>query len=198
MNGLYIIGASGHAKAVIDLLEDKSIIAGVYDDNPEINNILGIAINGPTRLLKEVNGMVHIAIGDNRTRKKLVGQLPNDVEYKLIVHKSALVSNFVKIGQGTVIMEGAIIKVGSKIGHHVIVNTSASIDHDCWIDDFVHVGPGSTLCGNVRIGEGTLVGARTVVIPGISIGNWCTIGAGSVVHKDVPHGAKWIGSKMCI
>ena len=196
MNELNIIGASGHAKAVIDLLDDKSIIAGVFDDSPQIKEIFGIAVQCPSSKIIGEKGRVFIAIGDNEIRKKLVGQLSSGTEYKLIVHKSAILSNSVKIGNGTVAIERAIIKVDTEIGNHVILNTGASIDHDCSIGSFVHVGPG--LCGNVKVGEGTLISAGSVVIPGISIGDWCTIGAGSVVHKDAPNGAKWIGDKMCI
>ncbi|WP_373521473.1 acetyltransferase [Aquiflexum sp.] len=195
---LYIIGASGHAKAIIDLLEDKSIIAGIYDDNPKIKEIMGIGVQCPASKINEVLGKVHIAIGDNRTRKKIFESLSPETKYHTIIHQSAIVSTFVKMGKGTAIMEGTIIKVDSVIGNHVIVNTASSIDHDCRISDFVHIGPGSNLCGNIKVGEGTLIGAGTVVIPGVSIGSWCVIGAGSVVLKDVPDGAKWMGNRIYI
>jgi sugar O-acyltransferase (sialic acid O-acetyltransferase NeuD family) len=197
-NDLHIIGASGHAKAVIDLLEEKSLIANLYDDNPEFREIMGIKVLCPSSKIQEAKGLVQIAIGDNRIRKKIVGQLAEKTEYALIVHKSAIVSTSASIGEGTVVMEGVIIKVDTEIGNHVIVNTGASIDHDCKINDFVHIGPGSTLCGNVKVGEGTLIGAGTVVVPGVSIGSWVVIGAGSIVHKDVPDGAKWIGNRVYI
>lgn len=197
-NVLNIIGASGHAKAVIDLLENKSIIANLYDDNPEIREIMGIKVQCPSSKVKDAKGLVHIAIGDNSIRKKIVDQLTEQTEYALIVHQSAIISTSANIGEGTVVMEGVIIKVDTQIGNHVIVNTGASIDHDCKINDFVHIGPGSTLCGNVKVGEGTLVGAGTVVVPGVSIGSWVVIGAGSVVHKDIPDGAKWIGNRVYI
>jgi sugar O-acyltransferase (sialic acid O-acetyltransferase NeuD family) len=197
-NKLNIIGASGHAKAVIDLLEDKSIIANLYDDNPEIREIMGIKVQCPSSKIKDAIGLVHIAIGDNSIRKKIVGQLTEQTEYALIVHQSAIISTSANIGEGTVVMEGVIIKVDTVIGNHAIVNTGASIDHDCKINDFVHIGPGSTLCGNVKVGEGTLIGAGTVVVPGVSIGSWVVIGAGSIVHKDVPDGAKWIGNRVYI
>lgn len=50
------------------------------------------------------------------------------------------------------------------------------------------------LCGNVTVGEGTMVGVGTVVIPGIKIGKWCTIGAGSVVIRDIPDGVTAYGN----
>lgn len=76
----------------------------------------------------------------------------------------------------------------------MIVNTGASVDHDCKIDDFVHISPRATLCGNVIVGEGTQVGAASVIIPGIKIGKWCTIGAGTVIIRDVPDYAVVVGN----
>jgi acetyltransferase EpsM len=50
------------------------------------------------------------------------------------------------------------------------------------------------LCGTVKVGEGTLIGARAIVIPGKKIGKWVTIGAGSVVVKDIPDYAVAVGN----
>src|SRR5690554_6091444 len=91
-------------------------------------------------------------------------------------------------------MEAAIVKVDSKIGSQVIVNTNASVDHDCRGGDFVHLAPQATLCGGVTVGKGTIIGANATIIPYVTIGAWCRIGAGSVVNKDIPDGATWIGS----
>lgn len=44
------------------------------------------------------------------------------------------------------------------------------------------------------IGEGTCIGPRAIILPGVTIGRNCVIAAGSVVNRDVPDGAKVIGS----
>lgn len=53
---------------------------------------------------------------------------------------------------GTVVMAGAIINPGATIGDGVIVNTSASVDHDCMISAGVVVirdlQDGCTAVGN--------------------------------------------------
>ncbi len=43
---------------------------------------------------------------------------------------------------------------GAQIGHHVIINTNASVDHDCVQEDFVHISPQAGLAGNVSVGDG--------------------------------------------
>jgi acetyltransferase-like isoleucine patch superfamily enzyme len=87
-------------------------------------------------------------------------------------------------------MQGAIIQSSVKIGKHSIINTRASIDHDCVIQDYVHIAPGVILCGNVQIGEG----AGTTIMQGIRVGKWSVIGAGSVVLKDIPDHVTAVGS----
>ena len=86
------------------------------------------------------------------------------------------------------------IQIGTKIGNHCIVNTAASIDHDCVLEDFTFVGPNATLCGEVHIGEGSFIGAGSVILPGIKIGKNCMIGAGSVVTKDIPNNVTVYGN----
>jgi maltose O-acetyltransferase len=38
----------------------------------------------------------------------------------------------------------------------------------------------------IHIGDNCWIGGNTIVLPGITIGNNVTIGAGSVVTKDIP------------
>ncbi len=182
---MYLIGASGHAKVVIDCLLDAGVtIQGLFDQNPAVKSLKGYAVKGDYAASNKEEPLV-ISIGANSVRKKIAESLKGRVFGKAI-HPSALISSDVTLGDGTVVFHAAVIQSSSKIGKHVIVNTAASIDHDCVIEDFVHVAPHVTLCGNVTVGEGTLMGAGSVVIPGIKIGKWCVIGAGSVVFRDVP------------
>ena len=81
---------------------------------------------------------------------------------------------------------------------HCIVNTGATVDHDCELQDYVHISPNATLCGNVFVGEGTHIGAGSVVLPGVKIGKWSVIGAGSVVAKDIPDRMLAVGNRCKI
>ena len=76
----------------------------------------------------------------------------------------------------------------------MIINTGASVDHECVIEDYAHISPHSTLCGNVHIGEGTWICAGATVIQGVKIGKWCVVAAGSIVKKDIPDGTIVAGS----
>lgn len=192
---MYIFGASGHGKAVIELAEIHSIVDGVFDDNPIHTHLLGYSIFNSSKGI-ESSAQFFIAIGDNHNRREVYKRLGVDRFYGTLIHPSAIVSQRSLVGQGTVIMEGAIIKVNAVIGNQVIINTAASVDHDCVVGDFVHIAPRATLCGGASIGEGTIVGAGSVVTPYVKIGSWCKISAGSVVNRDIPDGAIWVGTGL--
>jgi len=176
-----LYGASGHAKVIIDILENqKKKIEFVYDDNENINELLGF----PVLHTHDIESPIIISIGNNLIRKRIANVLK--VDFGTAIHTSCLISSYSTIDAGSVIMHGAIVQSGVKIGKHCIVNTAATVDHDCILEDFVHISPNATLCGNVYVGEGTQIGAGSVVIPGIKIGKWCVIAAGSVVTKNLP------------
>lgn len=190
---MYLFGASGHAKVIIDILKASDVeVNGLVDDNLEVNELLGYSVlHGYTEL-----SPVIVSIGGNIVRKRVVEKLSS--EFGKAIHPSAVISSTVTIGEGTVVMQGAIIQADVKVGKHCIVNTGASVDHECIIGDFVHISPHSTLCGNVSVGEGTWIGAGTTIIPGIKIGKWCVIGAGSVVAKDIPDNVLAVGNRCKI
>ena len=190
MDRMYLYGAGGHAKVILDILKSNDItVSEIFDDNPAIESFMGVPVSHT-----EVCPPLIISIGNNRTRKTIAEKINSDVFSPFVYDKSAIISDCASIEKGTVVMQDAVIQSSARIGKHCIINTKASIDHDCIIGDYVHIAPGTILCGNVEIGEGSLIGAGTTIIPGIKIGKWAVIGAGSVVVKDIPDGVMAYGS----
>jgi len=187
---IVVIGAGGHAKVVISALIESNIkIKGVLDDdqNKWDRKVLNIPVIGPIENIKSGDyewGI--IAIGDNKIRKFVAEKYKGYCKWISIIHPFSYVHPTVEIGEGSVVFAGAVIQPEVKIGKHVIVNTSASIDHDCIIQDYVHIAPEVHLAGRVEVGEGSFLGIGSSVIPYKTIGKWAIVGAGSVVIKDVP------------
>ncbi|MCC5929809.1 MAG: acetyltransferase [Cyclobacteriaceae bacterium] len=181
---MILYGAGGHARVLLDcLLSVGENIPLIFDDDPEKTQLMGIEVHNHYSGIMHQYDKIIIAIGDNRTRKKI----SEKIEHRpgSLSHSSAIISPFAYIGEGTVVLQGAIVQAGAVIGRHVIINTGAMIDHDCIIGDYTHVGPGSVICGGVKIDEGVLIGAGAVVKPSIEIGSWSILGAGAVVVKNV-------------
>lgn len=195
MSGLWIIGAGGHAKVVIETARAMATFepVGVLDDDASRwgSTVLGLPVTGPIapdRLRELGVERAVLAIGNNRARAALADRLEGLVTWVTLVHPSAVVAPSVRLGEGTVVFAGAIVQPDSVIGRHVIINTGSSVDHDGVIGDLAHIAPGARLAGGVRVGEGALVGIGACVIPGRAIGDWATVGAGAAVVEDIPPG----------
>jgi len=191
---IFVFGASGHGKVVIDAIERQGVyeVAFLVDDNKamQATTFFGYpVIGGKTELLAAPEDIRRgiVAIGDNCARGSVAGWLAaNGFGLVTVVHPSAQLGRGVLVGEGTVVMAGAVVNTDAVLGRNVIVNTRASVDHDCTIADGVHLAPGSTLCGTVDIGEQTFICAGAVVIPNLRVGRRVTVAAGSVVIGHLP------------
>jgi acetyltransferase EpsM len=193
---LVIWGASGHALVVADIVRlraEYEIIGFLDDVNPDRKN----AVFCGSRILGGQEQLVHLreqgvdyiilGFGDCNARLKL-SKLVRELGFSLatVIHPGAIVAADVSIGAGTVIVAGSVVNSGARIGENVIINTCASVDHECFIEDGVHIAPGVCLGGRVRVGRAAWVGIGATVKEGVHIGPGSLIGAGAVVLSDVP------------
>ncbi len=189
---VFIYGASGHAKVVIETLEKQGEdIAGLIDDDPKTAELLGYRV---TKALGELNNRDNwiIAVGNNLIRKRISMRIVSS-SFAKVIDPSANISPRSTIGEGSVIFSGVCVNSSSDIGKHVILNTNCSVDHDCLLGDFVHISPNVALAGNVCVGEGTHIGIGACIIQGVSIGKWATVGAGAVIIENIPDYAVVVG-----
>lgn len=190
---MYLYGASGHAKVIIEILETQGIqVSALFDDNSNITELLDYKVIPLKSDLLSEKSLI-ISIGDNKIRKQIADKF-DLTTFAQAIHPAAVISKRATILPGTVVMGNAIINSQAQIGKHVIINTAASIDHDCLIGDYAHISPNATLAGNVTVGEGSWIGAGAVIIPGVKIGKWCVVGAGAVVISDVQDGVTVVGN----
>lgn len=183
-----VLGAGGHAKVVVSTLEAAGYqVVGLFDDNSARigSQVLGVPVLGPLAAVTEATTrQAVIGIGDNRTRRKLAEQF--DLEWLAVVHPQAYVHASVTLGSGSVVFAGAVVQPDTRIGSHVVLNTSCSVDHDCILEEFVHIGPGSRLAGTIFVGQGAFLGIGSVVLPNRRIGEWSVVGGGGVVVHNPP------------
>ena len=192
---IVVVGAGGHARVVLESLVALGVyeIVGLTDpDQSKWRTLLGgYPILGgddvlPTLRSEGVDGAI-IALGSNRLRARLF-ECVIALGFKMVnaIHPWSWISPSAQIGNGVVVMAGAVINANAQVGDNTIINTSATVDHDCCIGDHVHIAPGCHLGGNVQVGIGTLVGISASVIPDRRIGQWSIVGAGAVVVRDLP------------
>lgn len=191
MKFLYLLGAGGHMKQVIDILEMKNmLIRGIFDDN--INKI-GKTFYRDYRIIDTIdNARRHLqsrdklfcGIGDNFTRKK-VQAIFKDFEFINVISPFSRISEHVKLGKGNYIGHYVNISGDTVIGNGNIINDMSCITYDVTLGDYNHLCPLSVLSGAVKVGDLNLIGTKTNVNPYIKIGNQNVIGSGSAVIRDV-------------
>jgi UDP-perosamine 4-acetyltransferase len=196
---IYILGAGGHGRVVLDALLANGIqVTGILDAKAQIpDQILGVPILGGDEYLDSVitaQTLLVNGLGANprilRRRNIFNIMKTKGFRFKSFQHPSAIVSSSISMGEGCQIMAGVVIQTGVTLEENVVINTKSSIDHDCMISSHSFIGPGVTLCGDVMVAPSAFIGAGAVVIPNIHIGENAIVGAGAVVTKQVPDG--WI------
>ena len=193
MKKIVIIGASGHGKVAADIALKCGYTDIVFlDDNISIKNCGRHSVVGSNDRVEDINGDVIVAIGNSAARRRIQESIEEE-RLAVLINPDAVVAEDVTIGSGTVVMAGTVINPGSMIGRGCIINTCASVDHDCKLGDYVHVAVGAHLAGSVEVGDETWIGAGATVSNNIEICGRCMIGAGAVVVKDIEEAATYLG-----
>jgi sugar O-acyltransferase (sialic acid O-acetyltransferase NeuD family) len=193
-----IVGYSGHAYVIIDILLSAGRLVTAYCDNEEkeFNPYHLTYLGKESEVIHKLKKFDFFAcVAHNGIREKIHENLSKMLGSPInAIHPSAVISASAQMGDGVMIAANATLNPLVQLGKGVICNTSTSIDHECIIGDFTHIAPGAVLCGNVNVGKGTFIGANSVIRQGIKIGNNVVIGAGTVVVKDIPDNMTVIGN----
>ncbi len=176
---ILIIGAGGHGKVVADaaLAAGDHVVGFVDADAARVGQtVLNLPILGTMARLEHVAraaGCRHaaVAIGDNRVRHEHAREVRRaGLNLATIVHPAATVSPSATLAAGVVVCMGAALCVEATIGEAALINTNATVDHECIIGPAAHVGPGARLAGRVEVGEGAFVGIGATIIQCVRLG----------------------------
>jgi sugar O-acyltransferase (sialic acid O-acetyltransferase NeuD family) len=198
-----LLGAGGHAKSCIDVIEQTGLfeIVGLLGKFEEIGiEVSGYKVIGSDddlpRLNKEIKYAINCigGIGSQQLRKKVTDNAKLvGFEFPEVVSPHAMVSRNAYIGEGTMVFHGAIINSGAYVAEGCVINTNALIEHDVKIERFTHISTQVTINGNVSIGASSFLGSGSIIKEGIYIGEDCLVGMGTIVRKDISNGTKYVG-----
>lgn len=191
-----LMGPGGQARVTLDAALAAGIeVTGLLDDSGRAD-YFGIPVLGAVVDWRMQRGAAFIVgMSDARQRVRLGEAILADGGAVLqVIHPTAWVSPFARLGAGVCVMHGAAVHPDATIGDFAILNANASVDHDGEIGRGATIGPGTTFPGAVRVGEYAAIGAGVVSRPGVTIGARAVIGAGAVLARDVPEGETWAGN----
>jgi sugar O-acyltransferase (sialic acid O-acetyltransferase NeuD family) len=192
------MGAGGHAKSCIDVIEqeDKFRIIGLVGTRDEVGtHVLDYEVLGTDEVLSEFLNISQYAlvavgqIGTNDLRSKLFSKITNiGFLLPIVTSPMAYVSPHAVVGKGTVVMHRATINAGSLIGDNCIINSHALIEHDVVVEDHCHIATGAIINGGSTVGPSSFIGSGSTIRESITIGRNCAVGMGvSVRHSLLPN-----------
>lgn len=195
MKMLLLIGGGGHCRAAIDVIEadGRFVIKGIVQPRADgIAPVLGYGILGedadlPALLADTPQALVTVGqIKAPTLRRHLFESLKRlNAVMPLIVSPKAHVSRHAQVGEGTLVMHGAIVNAGARIGVNGIVNSLSLIEHDAEVGNHCHVSTGARVNGGAIIEDGCFIGSSVVLREGVRVGANSVIGAGCVITRHV-------------
>lgn len=195
-----IVGAGGHGREVLDVLEaitttgrDTIEVLGFVDDGEVDESVLRLPLLGSVDALADLADVhVVLGIGDPRVRAHVAERITAPPAPP-IVHPLASAGSSCELGPGSVVAAGARITTNVRIGRHCYVGPNATIGHDTVLEDFATLYPGAVVSGSVTVGTAATIGAAASVRQGLSVGARALVGMGAAATHDVAAATTVVG-----
>lgn len=188
---LLLIGAGGHARSLIEVVEssNKWHIVGLVGLLEQVGDkLLGYPVLGSDSDLIQLRqrcANALLAIGQISTftiRQRLVREL-RDLNFSMptVISANAIVSGHAEIGIGTSVGHGVIVNAGACVGEYCILNSNSLIEHDVIIGNYCHISTGALINGGVNIGSGSFIGSGALLREGLTLPANSIVSAGKRV-----------------
>lgn len=196
---LVILGAGGFAREVLDVadaieaarpgtLRVEGFVSEREDEWGDERNGLPV-LGGFEWLASAPRAELHVVcgIGAPAVRRRVTERCEAlGLSFATLVHPRATLGRAVEIGTGSIVTAGVVLTNQIRVGRHVHLNLNATVGHDAEIADLATIAPGVNVSGNVHVGEGVDLGTGAAILQRVRIGAWSVVGAGAVVHRDLP------------
>jgi bifunctional UDP-N-acetylglucosamine pyrophosphorylase / glucosamine-1-phosphate N-acetyltransferase len=143
-----------------------------------------------------------VQVGPNCILKNCVIGAATKIQANTVI-EDAQVSTDCAIGPYARLRPGTHLHAGAKVGNFVetkksVIGTGSKVNHLSYIGDsvlgaHVNIGAGTITCNydgvnkfKTEIGDNSFVGSNSALVAPLKLGRNSTIGAGSVITKDVP------------
>jgi sugar O-acyltransferase (sialic acid O-acetyltransferase NeuD family) len=206
---IIIFGTGGNCIDILDTLNDINDARGtrVYecvgflddDERKHGKAFHGARVLGPLEAAREYADCVFVnGIGSSANfwrKRDIIAKAGIPLErFETIVHPTASVSRFAKLGRGVVVFQNVTITSNVMIGNHVIILPSSVISHDDAIGDYTCITGGVCISGGVTVGASCYLGTNSSIKDHLTIGDNCLIGMGSLVLNNVADNLVVVGN----
>lgn len=204
MKKLVIIGAGGMGRSVYCIAKGcigygtEFVVKGFIDDDlSQLDNFEGYkpVLGTIDDYVIEEDDVFVCSIGDTKTKKIICEKLKaRGAKFQTLIHKTAIVRQNAKIGDGCIIADFASVGADCTIGENSLVQTFAIAAHDCKIGNYVRIDTHATCVGGVVIEDTATIHTSAVVSHNVVVGEGATVAALSFVIKKVKPGITVYGN----
>ncbi|CAK7039560.1 hypothetical protein [Phascolarctobacterium sp.] len=204
MKNLYIVGASGCGREVLNIIKDIHAIQGVQwnlvgfldDDLQALDGIdCDFNVVGTIKdYVPQENDVLALGIASPQAKEKIVPMLKErGALFQSIIHPYVALGRFNTIGEGVVIYSGFGMTVNVHIGNFCTL-LACGLGHDVTVGDYSTISSWCNIMGHVKIGARVFMGGNCAVAPNAVIEDDAYIGVGSVVLRKVKAGKRVFGN----
>lgn len=184
---ILLYGSKDFALTVSDLARHCGFeVAGMVDDYSDGPGILG-DFDFVSKTYSPRDYSFAIAIGySNIPFRWKAWERVRALGYRspALIHPRAYVADSASVGDGCMVMAGAIVDVRANIGELVVVWPGVCVNHDVSVGENTFLSPSSTLCGFASVGRDSFVGA------GSTIANHCEVPPSSFLKMQTRYTGK--------
>lgn len=204
MKDLYIVGAGGLGRELLNLVLDIHAILGTQW------NIMGFlddteaplkdkacdfsVVETIAEYIPKPNDVLALGIATPAAKRKLVPMLKaRGAVFESVIHPYAYLGRHNTLGEGAVVFGGFSMSVNVGIGNFVTL-LSSGLGHDVRIGDYSTISAQCNIMGNVFVGNEVFIGGNVCIAPYVNINDGAYICLGSVVMSNVSAGCKIMGN----
>lgn len=164
---LLIYGSKDFAATVSELVRHCGhVVAGLVDDFSTGPTILG-GLDAVVQTHPPSEYGIALAIGySNLPARWAAWSRVRQAGYRApaLIHPRAYVADSARVGEGAMVMAGAIVDVRAEIGDFAVIWPNACVNHDAKVGLNTFISPSVTVCGFVDVGAHSFVGAGSVLV----------------------------------
>lgn len=206
---LYVYGARGFGAQVLEHVQSVSVhavqeglgsVVGFIDDDPTLweTDVCSTPVLGGRDFLLRLTVPFQVVFGlasptskraiYTAIRKQGYGTFPS------VVSPLATVSPMARLSEGCVLLGWTGVATGVHLGVCCYVDALCTIGHNTRVGDFSSIMSAVNVSGECHVGLECWLGVKSAILQGVSVGDGATVGAGSLVFRDVASGTTVAGN----
>ena len=168
-----------------------TVVSAVVDDEYVSNEgDLGVECVGLGEICQRWDPSGHSVLmaagyGDlNRTRQSLFERLKKlGYAMETYIHPDALVYTRHPLGEGSIVLPGAVIEPNARVGADTFIWCNTTIAHDSIVAEHCWIASGAVIAGQASVGRNSFVGVKATIVDQVAVGEYNIIGGAAMISK---------------